>query len=171
MDWMVQNKVKVYQFLISSSISTFVLIGINILLYVFDYFILDNTTSHSLIGLGNSVGISSFAYSLLFVIMISIPFIYIHSLITYLIYYIFSITFSNWSYKIHILLFSLLFAFVLTNILYEQVLVNSTFFMLLFSGWAFLLGDYVKPLIFGKLLIVSPAILLFLSIISIQLFD
>ena len=60
---MVQNKVKVYQFLISSSISTFVLIGINILLYVFDYFILDNTTSHSLIGLGNSVGISSFGTS------------------------------------------------------------------------------------------------------------
>ncbi|MEH6936850.1 hypothetical protein V7056_03195, partial [Bacillus sp. JJ664] len=73
---MVQNKLKVYQFLISSSISTFVFIGINILLYAFDYYVLDNPTSRSLIGLGNTVGISSFAYSLLFVIMISIPFIY-----------------------------------------------------------------------------------------------
>ncbi len=165
---MVQNKLKVHQFLISSSISNFVFIGINILLYVFDYFVLDNPTSRSLIGVGNLVGINSFAYSLLFVIMISIPFIYISSLISYLIYYIFSITFTNWSYKIHFILFSLLFAFVLTSILYEQVIVNPMFFMLLFSGWAFLLGDYVKPLILGKLLIVTPAIFLLMSLISIQ---
>ncbi|MET3194400.1 hypothetical protein [Bacillus sp. OAE603] len=168
---MVQNKLKVYKFLISSSISTFVFLGINILLYIFDYFVLDNPTSRSLIGVGNLVGINGFAYSFLLVIMFSIPFIYITSLITYLIYYIFSFTFTNWSYKIHIILFSILFAFVLTSIFYNQVIVNPTFFILLFSGWAFLLGDYVKPLIFGKLMIVAPAILLFMSSIIIQFID
>jgi hypothetical protein len=168
MNEMVQIKLKVYQFLISSSISTFAFIGINILLYVFDYYVLDNPTSRSLIGIGNSVGINNFIYSLLFVIIISIPFIYIFSLISYLIYYIFSITFTNWSYKTHVILFSLLSAFVLTSIFYGHVILNPTFFMLLLSGWSFLLGDYVKPLIFRKLLMIAPAILLFMSVISIQ---
>lgn len=165
---MAQNKLKVYQFLISSSISSIIFLGINILLFVFDYYVLDNPTSRSLIGIGNSIGIDSFVYSLLFVIIFSIPFIYIFSLISYLIYYIFSITFTNWSYKIHVLLFSLLFAFVLTSIFYGHVILNSTFFMLLISSLSFLLGDYVKPLILRKLLIVTPAILLLMSLITIQ---
>ena len=156
---------KCYLYFVSSSISTLVFIGINLFVFSIDYYLLGNSTPRSFIGYGNFFGFANLIESILIVVMYSVPFIYVTSLITYISYYVFKHTIKSWSYKVHILLFSLLFAFLWSKVFFEKNTLNFIFIIILISGLAFLIGNYIKPSKIGNILIVIPGFLLIGSLI------
>ncbi len=165
---MEKSESKIFLYFVSSSISYLMFISINLLFY----FIENNVGSSSsvgYVGFMSFIGSGSFLDSLFFVILISIPFIYITTFITYLVYFLIYLSNKKWNYIAHIIIFSFLSAIIWSKVFFELEVFDPIFFILLFSGISFLFGLFCNPSKISIIICLLPVILLIGSFIGIRI--